>query len=192
MVALVRNKPRESGFGWKVVLGGFSDVYKEFLQRAAGYGMFFMNHRHPRSTAAIAGHPIHPMLVPFPIVCFTLTLLADIIFWQTSFLMWQRFAEWLLLAGLLFGALAALAGAVDFFTRREIRAQKPAWPHAIGNVIVMVLAIVNSLVHAGDGWNSVVPWGLILSAVTVLLLLVTGWLGGAMVYRHGVGVRDHE
>lgn len=132
------------------------------------------------------------MLVPFPIVCFVLTLVCDIVYWQTSHLMWQRFAEWLLLAGLIFGALAAIAGAVDLLANREIRARGPAWPHAIGNVIVMLLAIVNSFVHAGDGWTGVVPWGLVLSAVTVLLLLVTGWLGGSMVYRHGVGVSSHE
>ncbi len=147
---------------------------------------------HPASTAAIAGHPIHPMLVPFPIACFTLTLLTDIAYWRTSNLMWQHFSEWLLLAGLVLGALAALAGAVDFLSRREIRAQRPAWPHAIGNVVVMLLALVNSFVHAADGWTGVVPWGLILSAATVLLLLVTGWLGGSLVYRHGVGVSHHE
>ncbi len=146
---------------------------------------------HPASTAAIAGHPIHPMLVPFPIVCFTVTLLTDIAYWRTSHLMWQHFSEWLLLAGLVFGALAALAGAVDFLSRREIRAQRPAWPHAIGNVVVMILALVNSFVHAADGWTGVVPWGLILSAATVLLMLVTGWLGGSLVYRHGVGVNHY-
>ncbi len=47
---------------------------------------------HPQSTAAIAGHPIHAVLVPFPIVCFTLVLLTDIAYWQTSNLMWQNFS----------------------------------------------------------------------------------------------------
>ena len=78
---------------------------------------------HPRATAAIAGHPIHAMLVPFPIVCFTLTLLTDIAYWQTSNLMWLHFSEWLLLAGVVFGGFAALAGAVDMF-RREVRSQR--------------------------------------------------------------------
>lgn len=145
-----------------------------------------------QSTASIAGHPIHAMLVPFPIACFTLTLLTDIAYWRTSNLMWQEFSSWLLLAGLIFGGLAALAGAVDLLSRSAVRAQRPAWPHAIGNVIVLALAFVNSLVHAGDGWTAVVPYGLILSAVTVLLIFVTGWLGHSMVYRHGVGVRIHD
>ena len=55
----------------------------------------------------------------------------------------------------------------------------------------MVLAILNSLVHAGDGWTSVVPQGLILSALTVLVMIVTVWLGRSMVFRHGMGV-SHE
>lgn len=148
-------------------------------------------HSRPRSTAAIARHPIHPMLVPFPIAFFTLALVMDIAYWQSSNLTWKHFAEWLLLAGIVMGVLAAIAGAVDFLSRREIRAQSPAWPHAIGNSIVLILAIINSFIHARDGWTGVVPWGLTLSAITVLLLLVTGWLGGALVYRHGVGVSRH-
>jgi uncharacterized membrane protein len=151
-----------------------------------------MNVRHPRSTAAIAGHPIHPMLVPFPIVCFTLALVTDIVYWRTSHLMWAEFSAWLLLVGIVFGALAALFGAIDLLARREVRALPPAWPHAIGNVVVMVLAFFNNLVHAADGWTSVVPWGLILSALTVLIMLVTGWLGASLVHVHGVGVRDHD
>lgn len=151
-----------------------------------------MNHHHPASTAAIARHPIHPMLVPFPIACFTLTLLTDIAYWRSADLIWLHFSEWLLFAGLVFGALAAVAGAIDLFSHREIRARPPAWPHAIGNVVVMLLAIANSFVHARDGWTAVVPVGLVLSAVTVVLLLVTGWLGGSLVYRHGVGVSHHD
>lgn len=151
-----------------------------------------MDGTHPRSTASIAGHPIHPMLVPFPIAFFTLALVMDIAYWQSFNLTWKHFAEWLLFAGLVFGALAAVAGAVDFFSRREIRARPPAWPHAIGNVIVMLLAFFNSLIHARDGWTGVVPTGLALSFATVLLMLVTGWLGGALVFRHGVGVKHHD
>lgn len=149
-----------------------------------------MNRAHSASAFAIARHPIHATLAPFPIVCFTLTLLTDIAFWRTSDLMWQHFSEWLLFAGLVFGALAALAGAVDFVVRREVRAPGPAWPHAIGSLLVLVLAFVNSLVHARDGWTGVVPYGLVLSAVTVLVMMVSDWLGRAMVYRHGVGVSD--
>lgn len=148
-----------------------------------------MDTRHPRSIASIAGHPIHPMLVSFPIAFFTLALVMDVTYWQSANLTWKHFAEWLLFAGLVTGAIAAVVGAIDFFSRREIRTRAPAWPHAIGNVLVMILAFLNSLVHARDGWTGVVPTGIALSVATVLLLLITGWLGGSMVYRHGVGVK---
>ena len=148
--------------------------------------------RSRQSTAAIAGHPIHAMLVPFPIVCFTLALIADIAYWRTSNLMWLEFSAWLLLAGIVFGVLAAVFGAIDFFARPEIRSLKPAWPHAIGNLISLILAFFNNLVHTADGWTAVVPWGLTLSALTVLVMLVTGWLGAALVHIHGVGVRYYD
>ncbi|MBV9054519.1 MAG: DUF2231 domain-containing protein, partial [Hyphomicrobiales bacterium] len=69
-------------------------------------------------------------------------------------------------------------------------AQAPAWPHVIGNVVVLLLSVVNALVHSRDAWTSVVPTGLILSALSVVILLFTGWLGWSLVYRHRVGVAE--
>jgi uncharacterized membrane protein len=147
-----------------------------------------MTDPHPQSTARIAGHPIHPMLVPFPIVCFIGALITDIAYWRTANTQWANFSAWLLAAGLVMGALAAAAGLIDFLGSRSVRAQPPAWPHLIGNVVVMGLSLVNVFVHSRDAWTSVVPTGLILSAVVVAILAVTGWLGGSLVYRHRVGV----
>ena len=141
-----------------------------------------------RSTARISGHPIHPMLVPFPIVCFIGALVADIVYWRTAEMMWSDISAWLLLIGLILGVLAAIAGLIDFLSNRLIRAQAPAWPHMLGNLLVLLLALFNTMVHTRDAWTSVVPTGLILSVLTVLILPVTGWLGWSMVYRYGVGV----
>ena len=144
------------------------------------------------STAAIGGRPIYGMLVSFPIVCFTLTLLTDLAYWQTGVLMWKHFSSWLLLAGLVMGGLAFIAGCIDLIGNARIRAISSVWVYALGNVVVLALALLNSLVHAGDGWTGVVPWGLALSAATVLVLLVTGWLGSGLVHRRGVGVSYYE
>jgi uncharacterized membrane protein len=145
------------------------------------------DHLNLRSTAQIAGHPIHPMLVPFPIACFLGALITDVAYWRSAQMMWADFSAWLLAIGLVMGGLAALAGLIDFLGNRLIRTQTPAWPHMIGNIIVLLLALLNSFVHTRDAWTSVVPLGLTLSLITVLILPVTGWLGWAMVYRHGVG-----
>src|SRR5690349_16143419 len=124
-----------------------------------------MSDINPRSTASIAGHPIHPMLVPFPIACFVGALITDIVYWRTADIMWSNFSAWLLAVGLIMGGLAALAGLIDFLGSRSIRAQAPAWPHLIGNVLVLGLSLLNAFVHSRDAWTSVVPTGLILSAV---------------------------
>ena len=128
------------------------------------------------------------MLVPFPIVCFVGTLITDVAYFATAEMMWADFSAWLLTVGLIMGVLAAIAGLIDFLSNRLIRVQRPAWPHMLGNILVLVLSTFNALVHSRDAWTSVVPTGLILSAIVVLILPVTGWLGWSMVYRHGVGV----
>jgi uncharacterized membrane protein len=141
----------------------------------------------PYSTARIGGHPIHPILVPFPIVCFVGALLTDLAYWWTAEMMWADFSAWLVTVGAIMAWLAALAGLIDFAANRLVRAQPPAWPHVIGNAAVLILATLNMLVHSRDAWTSVVPIGLILSAVVVAILLFTGWMGWSMVYRYGVG-----
>ena len=147
---------------------------------------------HPQSTARMGGHPIHPMLVPIPITCFVGTLLSDIAYWRTADIIWGDLSDWLLTIGLLVSVLAVLAGLIDFVADRRIRALRQAWIHGIGNAVALVLAIFNALVHTRDAYTSVVPAGLILSALTVLILLVTGWNGWDMVYRHGVGLREER
>ena len=140
------------------------------------------------STAQVAGHPIHPMLVPIPFVCFVGALLTDITYVVTAEIMWANFSAWLLVVGVIFGVLAAIAGLIDFLGNRLVRAQVPAWSHLLGNAVALVLAIINTMIHTRDAWTSVWPLGLVLSALTVLILPVTGWFGWALVYRHGVGV----
>jgi len=142
----------------------------------------------PRSTAAIAGHPIHVMLVPIPIACFAGALVADVTYAETADMQWANMSAWLLIAGIIFTVLAAIAGLIDFFGEARIRTLRAAWIHVVGNVVVLILSIFNELVHSRDAYTSVVPAGLALSAITVAILLVTGWNGWSMVHRHRVAV----
>jgi len=128
------------------------------------------------------------MLVPFPIVCFIGALLTDIAYYATAEITWADFSSWLLVVGVIMGVLAAIAGLVDFLGNPLIRAQPAAWVHLAGNLLVLVLSFFNALIHQRDGWTAVVPVGLTLSIIVVLILPITGWLGWALVYRHGVGV----
>ena len=133
--------------------------------------------------AAIFGVPVHAMLVPFPIACFTGALLSDITYMNTFHYQWANFSQWLLAFGTFMGALAALFGLIDFLAARGAR-PKIGWFHLVGNAIVLLLALANNFVHARDGWVGVVPTGITLSALTVLLMIVTGFLGHRMTYRH--------
>jgi uncharacterized membrane protein len=141
---------------------------------------------HP--TAIVARHPIHPMLVPIPIICFVGALMTDISYYATAEMMWADFSAWLLIVGLIGGVLAAIAGLIDFWGNRLIRTQGPAWPHLLGNALVLVLSFFNAMIHTRDAWTSVVPTGIILSIIVVLILPVTGWLGGTLAYRRDMGV----
>jgi uncharacterized membrane protein len=151
-----------------------------------------MADENPRSTASIAGHPIHPMLVPIPIVCFVGTWITDIAYWRTANMQWANFSAWLLTAGLIASVFVVIAGVVDVFGDGRIRRLRPAWIHALGNAVALALASLNVFVHSRDGYTSVVPAGLALSTLVVAILLVTGWNGWEMVYRHRVGVSGDE
>jgi uncharacterized membrane protein len=142
----------------------------------------------PKSTASIAGHPIHPMLVPFPIAFFVGALLTDIAYVKWSG-MWAYASTWLIGAGIVSALLAAIFGFIDFFGEKPIRNLRVAWFHMIGNLVVVLLSAWNLLIHNRDGAISVIPTGITLSAIVAGLLIMTGWLGGHMVYRHGVAVR---
>ena len=144
----------------------------------------------PRSTASIAGHPIHPMLIPFPIAFFVATFVCDVVFWQTSNTMWATAAIWLLGAGIVMAALAALAGLTDVLGEPRIRALSDVWWHAGGNVVVVLIQLYNWWIRYSAGTSAVVPEGLVLSLIVVCILVFTGWKGWEMVYRARVGVAD--
>lgn len=151
-----------------------------------------MNDMNPRSTAKILGHPIHPMLVPFPIAFLVGTLLSDIAFWRTGDAFWATASVYLLAAAIAMALLAALAGLTDFFGDARIRALRPARLHLLGNVTAVLLSVFNLLIRWTDPDGNIVPVGLSISALVAVILLFTGWLGGEMVFRGRVGVSDQE
>jgi uncharacterized membrane protein len=148
--------------------------------------------RNPRSTAQLAGHPLHPMLIPFPVAFLVATLVCDLIFWRTGNTAWSTASLYLLGAALIMAALAAIAGLTDFLGDARIRDLSAAWHHMVGNVVVVLLSLWNWYRRYEAGEAAVLPTGLVLSLVVVLLLLYTGWRGWEMVYRHRVAVLDRE
>ena len=146
------------------------------------------DHGHPRSTARIGDHPIHPMLVGFPIVCFILTFVADLLYTGGHDPAWATASVWLLIVGLVMGALAAVAGLTDFLGDKRIQGAD-AIKHMLANVTAVVLELVNLILRLRDP-GFIDSTGVYLSGIVVLILLYSGWKGGDLVFRHGIGVRD--
>jgi uncharacterized membrane protein len=144
---------------------------------------------HPHSTAKIGGHPIHPMLIPFPIVCFIGTLVTDIVFLNNHDPGWATASRYLLGVGIVMAALAAVAGLTDFMGDDRIRGAGDAVKHMLANVTAVVLEIVNFVLRLNSD-DAIVKIGIYLSVIVVLILVYSGWKGGDLVYRHGIGVDD--
>jgi uncharacterized membrane protein len=146
---------------------------------------------HPHSTAQIGGHPIHPMLIPFPIVCFIGTLVTDIVYSRNHDAGWATASHWLLGIGLVMAALAAVAGLTDYLGDDRIRSLGDALKHMIANVTAVVLELVNFILRLKND-DFIASTGVYISVVVALLLLYSGWKGGDLVYRHGIGVHDRS
>jgi uncharacterized membrane protein len=149
-----------------------------------------MLEHNPKSTAKIGDHPIHPMLVGFPIALFVSAFVCDVVFWQTMNPDWFRATVWLLGGGLIMAALAAVMGLIDFLDERRIRDLNDAWWHMGGNVLAVLIEAFNLYERVQTNETFVVPTGLVLSAIVVAILMFTGWKGWNLVYRHHVAVSD--
>lgn len=139
------------------------------------------------SPASIRKHPIHPLLVPLPIGLWIFSLACDVLYLTlSSDTMWDRMA-FVAMAGGVVGALAAaVPGFIDFLSLREPRVKRIALTHMIINLTVVALFAVNLWLRTRTAPGGRTP--IALSAVAVVLLGISGWLGGELVFRHGVAV----
>jgi uncharacterized membrane protein len=144
------------------------------------------------STAAIMGHPIHPMMIPFPITFLTAALATDVAARTTGDPFWSRTSRWMLGAGIITGLAAGAVGAIDYFTIRRAREKSVGKLHAYGNPLALGLAAANLAMRRGGRSDDLPGDGAIaMSAATAAVLGVTGWAGAELSYRHMVGVAGH-
>ncbi len=142
------------------------------------------------SRAKIAGHPVHPMLIVFPLGLLATAVIFDIITLVWGAGRWSEMSFWMILVGVIGGLVAAVFGLIDFLAIPSgTRAHAIGLWHGAGNVVVVVLFAVSWFLRRPD---PAAPGALayVLSFVAVALALVTGWLGGELVDRLGVGVDD--
>lgn len=142
-----------------------------------------------KDKARMANHPIHPMLIPFPIGLWIFSLAADIIYRAGGSDAWASAAYYTMAGGIIGAVIAALPGFVDYFTMKPSRTKSIATRHMLVNVIALILFIIDLATRTGNP-DATGPF--VLSVIGVLLIIYSGWLGGHMVYVHGMAVDETE
>jgi uncharacterized membrane protein len=139
------------------------------------------------STVAIAGHPVHPVLVVFPTAFLVGAAGSDLAYWFTADAFWARASFWLITLGLISGVVAAVVGMSDFLQIKRVRKRGAGWAHMFSNVAALLATVFNLILRLGGNLEgSIVPLGAILSIIVALLLGVGGWFGGELAYRHKI------
>jgi uncharacterized membrane protein len=144
------------------------------------------------SKASIGGHPIHPMLIPFPIGLLVFSFIADLIYLWRGNPIWRDYvAFYTMLGGIIGAVVAAVPGLIDWATLTDRAAVKVANWHARVNIITLVIFIADFYLRttSGAAWFPSMPMlPFILSIVGIVGLSIAGWLGGQLVFRHGIAV----
>lgn len=142
------------------------------------------------SRAKVAGHPLHQMLIVFPLGLLATAVIFDVIFLVTDDPTWAQASFYMIGAGVIAGLIAAVPGTIDWLAiPRGTRAKRIGLIHGVGNVVVVALFALSWFLRRDNPTlppTEAVVAGLIGAGISV----VTGWLGGELVDRLGVGVDD--
>jgi uncharacterized membrane protein len=140
--------------------------------------------------AKLFGHPIHQMLIVFPLGLLAMAVLFDLLALAQGNGYWSEIAYWMMAAGIVTGLIAALFGFIDWLgIPAGTRAKRIGALHGLGNLLVVLLFIGSWLLRSGAP-RTPQPLALTLSFVAGAIALFTGWLGGELVDRLSVGVYD--
>ena len=138
--------------------------------------------------ASVRNHPVHPMLVVFPIALWIFSLICDAIYHLGPHNMfWKGVAFYSMAGGIVGALLAAIPGFMDYMSLTDRRVKRIATTHMVLNIIVIALFLFN-LGFRYNASPSGEVFGLVLSIIAISFMSVSGWLGGALVYEHHVGV----
>lgn len=149
-----------------------------------------------RSKASFAGHPIHPMLIPFPLALWTTSFVVDILFYFLRHPTLLIISKFMIAAGCLGAAAAAIPGIIDWLAIKNGEVKKVANWHARLNIAALVVFAISFFLRLGSysefvGRKLTIPF--LLSLVGMILISISGWLGGELVFRYGIGhARDEE
>ena len=145
------------------------------------------NRHYIESKFAIAGHPVHAMLVTFPIALACGTLGADLFWWWTADPFFARLAVWTAGWGFGLGVVAAASGLFELLLVRGIRVRAEAWNHGVAALWLVAVLGANWGLRLAEP-TLVLPWGLYLSVLGFVSVGFAGWHGGKLVFEHQIGV----
>ena len=138
--------------------------------------------------ASIRRHPLHPMLIVFPIALWIFSLICDFIYHAGPHnVFWKDVAFYSMVAGVIGALLAAIPGFIDYLSLTNRRVKRIATTHMILNIIVLALFLFNLGIRYTASPGSELS-AVVLSIVAIALLAVSGWLGGSLVHVYGVGI----
>jgi uncharacterized membrane protein len=141
--------------------------------------------------ASVAEHPIHPMLIPFPIALWIFSLASDLIYlFGFGGAVWKDIALYTMAGGIIGGLAAAIPGYIDYRSLSDPVIVRVAQMHMVINVGLIVLFTINTGLRFLNGPEALLP--VLLSVLGVAALAVSGWLGGELVYVQGVAVQPER
>ncbi|HEX9005954.1 MAG TPA: DUF2231 domain-containing protein [Bacteroidota bacterium] len=139
------------------------------------------------SPASLKDHPIHPLLITLPVGMWVFSLASDIIYAaQWGGPVWADVAFYAMIGGVVGALLAAIPGFVDYFSISDEKTKRTATKHMVTNLSVVVLYVINIIIRANNPNTAALP--ILLSVIGVGAIVYSGWLGGDMVYEHGMAV----
>lgn len=145
-----------------------------------------------QSKVAFASHPIHAMLVAFPISLAVCTVGADLFYWWTGDAFWARAALWTTGVGFFMGLLSGLSGTAELLLVPGIRARAASWTHFIFAMTLLSAFGLNWGIRLTGFEEAVLPYGLLLSLLVAALTALTGWHGGKLVFDYQIGTASQD
>ena len=139
------------------------------------------------SVVAVVGHPIHVMMVHFPIAFVMATLVIDLAYWWSGDVFFVRAGLWSTGVAFWMGVAASLVGIAALLLVRGIRLHEASWSHAVAAMTLVAIAGANWGMRMLDP-ATILPHGLALSALGSVMVGFAGWHGGKLVFDHGVGI----
>jgi len=148
-----------------------------------------------KSKASLNGHPIHPMLIPFPLALWVTSFVVDVLFYFLRHPTLLVISKFMIAAGCIGAVAAAIPGIIDWLAIKNGDVKKVANWHARLNIAALVVFAISLFLRLGSyselvGRNLTIPF--LLSLVGVILISISGWLGGELAFRYGVGQTGNE